>query len=67
MPVTTENLSQILYRDMLLIRRTEEKILELFSAGKVGGTTHTCIGQEANAVAVVGQLDRQRRGRQVGG
>jgi TPP-dependent pyruvate/acetoin dehydrogenase alpha subunit len=60
MPVATENLSQILYRDMLLIRRTEEKILELFSAGKVGGTTHTCIGQEANAVALVGQLDRQR-------
>ena len=43
---------------MLLIRRTEELILRLFSEGKVGGTTHTYVGQEANAVGVIAQLDR---------
>lgn len=30
----------------LLIRRVEEKILSLFSEGKINGTVHTCIGQE---------------------
>src|SRR5438477_42463 len=39
------------YRHMLLIRRTEETILSLFASGAVPGTTHTCMGQEANAVA----------------
>ncbi|MGE0764167.1 MAG: thiamine pyrophosphate-dependent enzyme [Bdellovibrionales bacterium] len=29
-----------------LIRRTEEKLLELFTQGKVHGTIHTCVGQE---------------------
>lgn len=48
------------YRDMLLIRRVEETILDLFSEGKVGGTTHTCIGQEANAVGLIGQLQPER-------
>ncbi len=48
------------FRSMLLIRRTEEMILRLFSEGRVAGTTHTCIGQEANAVGVIGQLDPAR-------
>jgi 2-oxoisovalerate dehydrogenase E1 component len=30
----------------LLIRRFEEKLLELFAAGELHGTIHTCIGQE---------------------
>jgi TPP-dependent pyruvate/acetoin dehydrogenase alpha subunit len=42
---------------MFLIRRFEEALLEMFSAGKLVGTTHTCIGQEANAVGVVGALE----------
>jgi len=45
------------YRAMLLIRRTEELILRMFSEGRIHGTTHTCIGQEANAVAIMSQLD----------
>ncbi|HXH95888.1 MAG TPA: thiamine pyrophosphate-dependent dehydrogenase E1 component subunit alpha [Gaiellaceae bacterium] len=49
-----------LFADMVLIRRFEETLLELFAAGKVGGTTHTCIGQEADAVGVVASLDRER-------
>ena len=45
---------------MLLIRAVEECLLALFSEGKLFGTTHTCIGQEACAVAVIGALDQQR-------
>ncbi|MBS1912140.1 MAG: thiamine pyrophosphate-dependent dehydrogenase E1 component subunit alpha [Bacteroidetes bacterium] len=41
---------------MRLIRETEERILELFSQGKLRGTTHTCIGQEANAAGIIGHL-----------
>jgi acetoin:2,6-dichlorophenolindophenol oxidoreductase subunit alpha len=47
-----------LFADMVLIRRFEETLLDLFAAGKVAGTTHTCIGQEADAVGVVACLDR---------
>lgn len=41
----------------LLIRRTEERLLQLFSEGKLFGTVHTCIGQEFSAVAVGRVLD----------
>ena len=40
-----------------LIRSVEERLLSLFSQGKLFGTTHTCIGQELCAVTVVGALD----------
>jgi 2-oxoisovalerate dehydrogenase E1 component len=36
----------------LLIRRVEQKFLDLFSDGKLFGTVHTCIGQELTAVAI---------------
>ena len=39
-------------RTMYEIRIFEKKLLELFSLGKLSGTTHTCIGQEAISVAV---------------
>jgi 2-oxoisovalerate dehydrogenase E1 component len=45
---------------MLLIRAVEERLLSLFSEGKLFGTTHTCIGQETCAVGVVGALDLDR-------
>ena len=45
---------------MELIRAFEERLLDLFSRGELSGTTHTCIGQEASAFAVVGALDRER-------
>src|SRR5689334_17913232 len=44
----------------LLIREVEERFLALFSAGKLSGTTHTCIGQELAAVALADSLDRTR-------
>jgi TPP-dependent pyruvate/acetoin dehydrogenase alpha subunit len=49
-----------LYEEMVVIRRLEETVLDLFSAGKLVGTTHTCIGQEADAVGVVSALEPER-------
>jgi TPP-dependent pyruvate/acetoin dehydrogenase alpha subunit len=37
---------------MLLIRRFEERLLSEFSTGKLAGTTHVYIGQEADAVGI---------------
>ncbi|MDD2733776.1 MAG: thiamine pyrophosphate-dependent dehydrogenase E1 component subunit alpha [Desulfuromonadaceae bacterium] len=49
-----------LYRKMFKIRCFEESLLELFSQGKLMGTTHTCIGQEACSVGVIQALDMTR-------
>lgn len=43
---------------MLRIRLFEERALTEFSKGKLFGTTHTCIGQEADAVGVIGAMRR---------
>jgi pyruvate dehydrogenase E1 component alpha subunit len=40
------------YREMLLIRRFEEKVEERFRAGELSGFLHVAIGQEAVAVGV---------------
>jgi len=40
----------------VLIRRCEERLLELFAEGKLFGTVHTCIGQEFVGVAVARAL-----------
>jgi TPP-dependent pyruvate/acetoin dehydrogenase alpha subunit len=45
------------YKTMLLIRRFEERLLTEFSAGKLVGTTHTYIGQEADAAGVFSVTD----------
>jgi len=42
-----------LYRQMLLIRRFEEKSAEAYVAGKIGGFCHLYIGQEAVAVGAI--------------
>jgi 2-oxoisovalerate dehydrogenase E1 component len=42
---------------MLLIRRFEERLLSEFSTGRLVGTTHTYIGQEANAAAIFAAAD----------
>lgn len=39
-----------LYRQMVLIRRFEEKAAELYTGGKIGGFLHLYIGEEAIAV-----------------
>jgi TPP-dependent pyruvate/acetoin dehydrogenase alpha subunit len=48
------------YERMYFIRRFEETLLDLFAQGKLVGTTHTYIGQEANAVGVIANLERER-------
>jgi len=48
---TPEELTK-LYRDMLLIRRFEEKAGQLYGMGLIGGFCHLYIGQEA----VVGNI-----------
>src|SRR4051794_4927207 len=48
------------YARIALVRAVEERLLSLFSEGKLFGTTHTCIGQETCAFAVVEALDRTR-------
>src|ERR1043166_9650446 len=47
-----------LYRQMLLIRRFEERVYHLFLQGEIPGTLHQCQGQEAVAVGICEQLDR---------
>ncbi len=41
------------YLNLLIIRKFEENLLKLFEENKLFGTTHTCIGQEAIAVAAM--------------
>lgn len=45
-----------LYERALLIRRVEQRLLQLFSEGKLFGTVHTCIGQEWTGVAIAETL-----------
>jgi pyruvate dehydrogenase E1 component alpha subunit len=49
--VSTEELLAY-YRDMLLIRRFEEKAGQLYGMGLIGGFCHLYIGQEAVAVGI---------------
>ena len=45
-----------LYRQMILIRRFEEKAAEVYVAGKIGGFCHLYIGQEAVAVGSIAAI-----------
>ncbi|MEX2143858.1 MAG: thiamine pyrophosphate-dependent dehydrogenase E1 component subunit alpha [Anaerolineales bacterium] len=45
-----------LYRQLCRIRRFEENVLDAFPTGAFYGTTHTYLGQEANAVGVLAHL-----------
>ncbi len=49
MPLTPERL-QDAYRQMLVIRKFEETIRSLYQQGKIRGSFHPCVGQEATAV-----------------
>lgn len=46
-----------LHREMLRIRRFEERCVELYSASKIRGFLHLCIGEEAVAVGVMAALE----------
>jgi len=41
-----------LFSKAILIRSVEERLLELFSQGKLFGTVHTCIGQEFTGITI---------------
>ena len=58
-PATRAELEQF-YRDMLLIRRFEEKAGQLYGLGLIGGFCHLYIGQEAVAVGLQSALDPAR-------
>ncbi len=44
------------YSRAFLVRAFEQRLLHLFSQGKLFGTVHTCIGQEFTGVAVASHL-----------
>jgi len=44
------------YATSILIREVEQRLLDLFAAGKLFGTVHTCIGQEFVGVSVMPSL-----------
>jgi len=53
-------LAKDLFYKLLLVRRFEEKVLEMFAYGKLAGTMfHVCIGQEAVAVGACSALDER--------
>jgi TPP-dependent pyruvate/acetoin dehydrogenase alpha subunit len=45
-----------LYREMMLIRKTEEQLARSYQMGKIPGACHTYVGQEAVAVGVCAHL-----------
>lgn len=55
---TNEEKINMLY-DMLLIRKFEERVERLFQQGKIYGTMHLCIGQEATAVGACSVLEKE--------
>ncbi|BBC72707.1 conserved hypothetical protein [Altererythrobacter sp. B11] len=48
------------YMTMSFLRQFELRLLDMFSKGLLAGTTHTCIGQEANAIAIMAAIDRKK-------
>ena len=57
--VTPEQLRQF-YRDMLLIRRFEERAGQLYGMGLIGGFCHLYIGQEAVVVGMQSTIDSSK-------
>jgi len=55
----TPELAKDFYKKMLLIRRFEERCVELYSHEKIRGFLHLCIGEEAVAVGVMSALTEE--------
>lgn len=53
-----DELKKMLY-DMMLVRSFEERVEKLFQQGKIHGTMHLCIGQEATAVGACAALTNE--------
>ena len=54
--VSLHEIPRELHAKAALIRAVEQKLLDLFSQGKLFGTVHTCIGQEWSGVAIAEYL-----------
>ena len=52
-------IKQTLYHSLYKIRRFEETVIENFPRGFFFGTTHTYLGQEANAVGVITHIQEK--------
>ncbi len=50
-----------MYREMVLIRRLEERGAELYQAGKIGGFMHLYIGQEAVSTGLIAAREPRDR------
>ncbi len=50
-----------MYREMVLIRRVEERGAELYQAGKIGGFMHLYIGQEAVSTGLIAAREPRDR------
>lgn len=48
-----------LYRQMMLIRRFEEKCQEMYTRSKIGGFLHLYVGEEATGVGAISNLQPQ--------
>jgi pyruvate dehydrogenase E1 component alpha subunit len=55
-PVDAHEHARALYRQMLMIRRFEERCVELYSGSRIRGFMHLYIGEEAVAVGVMQAL-----------
>ena len=53
----SRNAASLDYRDMLRIRLMEEEVMRCVQDGRITGSTHLCIGQEAIPVGVCRALD----------
>ncbi|AZU62296.1 thiamine pyrophosphate-dependent dehydrogenase E1 component subunit alpha [Neobacillus mesonae] len=56
--LTSGKLKSMLY-DMMVIRNFEETLKKLYQQGKIHGTMHLCIGQEATAVGACVPLTKE--------
>jgi pyruvate dehydrogenase E1 component alpha subunit len=57
-PGVDSDLAKRLLRDMMLVRRFEEKAAEAYALGKIGGFLHLSIGEEAVAAGATSVLRR---------
>jgi len=52
------SINKSVYKKAILIRKTEDAFLDLFTKGELNGTVHTCNGQEFSAIAFADTLQK---------
>jgi len=58
-PLVDDDLLLEFYRRMLLVRRFEEKVGQMYGMGLIGGFCHLYIGQEATGASVLATAARR--------